>query len=101
MGCSPIALAAPAVPTLERNLFFPGQTWISPPSEMADYRLPAVPLPSSPATVSQPVGEMDTLRERVNVPDLPARGRSIFIGTIFTPMHRHDRVRIIRVVRSA
>ena len=39
VGCSPIALAPPAVPALERNLFFPGQTWVSPPpgGETADY----------------------------------------------------------------
>ena len=59
-----------------RNLLFPGQTWISPPSggETADYRLPIVPLPSRLATVSQPVGELDTLRERVSVPDLSRKG---------------------------
>ena len=76
VGCSSIALAAPAVPALERNLFFPGQTWIDQPSggETADYRLPAVPLPSRPATVSQPVHELDTLRERVDVPDLSRKG---------------------------
>ena len=76
VGCLPIALAAPAVLSLERNLLFPGQTWISPPSggETADYRLPAVPLPSRPATVSQPMGELDTLRECVNVPDLSREG---------------------------
>ena len=28
VGCSPIALAAPAVLMLERNLLFPEQTWI-------------------------------------------------------------------------
>ena len=76
VGCSPIALAVPAVPTLERNLLFSGQTWISPLSggETADYRLPTVPLPSRSATVSQPVGELDTLRERMNVPDLSHEG---------------------------
>ena len=76
VGCSPIALAAPAVPTLERNLMFPGKTWISPPSvgETADYRIPTVPLASRSATVCQPVGELDTLRERVNVPDLSHEG---------------------------
>ena len=48
VGCSPIALVALAVPTLERNLMFPGQMWISPPSggETADYRILTVPLPS-------------------------------------------------------
>ena len=76
VGCSPIALAAPAVPTLERNLLFPGQTWISPPSggETEDYRLPTVPLPSCSSTVSQPVVELDTPREHVNVPDLSREG---------------------------
>ena len=56
VGCSPVALAAPAVPTLERNLLCPGQTWIGPPpgAKTADYRLPAVPLPSCPAAVPQP-----------------------------------------------
>ena len=76
VSCSPIAVAAPAIPALERNLFFPRQTWVSPPSggETADNRLPSVPLPSRPATVSQPVGELDTLRERVDVPDLSREG---------------------------
>ena len=103
VGCSTIALAAPAVPTLERKLLFPEQTWIGPPpgAKTADYRLPAVPLPSCPAAVSQPVGELDTLRECVNVLICLARGRSIFIRTVFTPMHRHDRVRIVRVVHFA
>ena len=70
VGCSPIAPAAPAVPTLERNLMFPGQTWIGPPSggESADYRILTVPLPSRSATVCQAVGELDTLRERVHCP---------------------------------
>ena len=31
VGCAPIALVAPAVPTLERNLLFPEQMWIGPP----------------------------------------------------------------------
>ena len=33
-----------------------------------------VHLPSCPAAVSQPVGELDTLREHVNVPDLSREG---------------------------
>ena len=37
---------------------------------MADYRMPTVPLPSRLATVCKPVDELDTLRERVHVPDL-------------------------------
>ena len=48
--------------------------WSATWGETAGYRLPAVPLPSCPATVSQPVGELDTLRERVNVPDLSREG---------------------------
>ena len=41
VGFSPIALAAPAVPMLERNLLFPGQTWISPgcPFRITSYDL--------------------------------------------------------------
>ena len=64
------------MPTPERNLLFPGQTWVDPPSggEPPDYRLPAAPLTSRPATVSQPVDELDTLRERVDVPDLSREG---------------------------
>ena len=54
MGCSPIAPAAPAVPTLERNLMFPE--------------------PSHSATVCQPVGELDTLHQCVHVPDLSREG---------------------------
>ena len=76
MGCSPGAPAAPAVPTLERNLMFPGQTSIGPPSGgvTADYRMPTVPLPYRSATVCKPVDELDTLRERVHVPDLSREG---------------------------
>ena len=101
VGCSPGAPAAPAVPTLERNLMFPGQTSIGPPSggATADYRMLTVPLPSRSATVCEPVDELDTLRERVHVPDLSREARSIFIGPDSSPMHRHDCVRIVRVVR--
>ena len=55
---------------------FPGQTWIGPPSGgvTADYQMLTVPLPSRLATVCQPVGELDTLRERVHVPDLSREG---------------------------
>ena len=76
VGRSPSALVAPAVPTPERNLLFPGQTWIGPPSggETADYRLPTVPLPSRATAVSQPVNVLNTLRERANVPDLSREG---------------------------
>ena len=76
VGCSPILLTTPAVPTLEKNLFFLGQPCVDPLSggEPADYRLPAAPLTSHPATVSQPVGELDAVRERVDVPDLSREG---------------------------
>ena len=65
VGCSPGAPAAPAVPTLERNLMFPGQTLIGPPSgrATADYRIPTVPLPSRSATVCEPVDVPDLSRE--------------------------------------
>ena len=39
-----------------------------------DSRLPAAPLASRPATTSQHVGDIDTVRERVNVPDLSCEG---------------------------
>ena len=76
VDCPPSALAAPVVPTSERNLLFPRQTWIGPPSggETVDYRLPTVPLPSRATAVSQPVDELNTLRERVSVPDLSREG---------------------------
>ena len=76
VGCSPGAPAAPAVPTLERNLMFPGQTSIGLPSggATADYRVPTVPLPSCSATVCEPVDELDTLREQAHIPDLSREG---------------------------
>ena len=76
MGYSPGALAAPVVPTLERNLMFPGQASIGPPSggATADYRIPTVPLPSCLATLCEPVDELDTLREQAHVPDLSREG---------------------------
>ena len=76
VGHSPSSLAALAVLTPEWNLLFPGQTWIGPPSrgETADYRLPTVPLLSRATAVSQPVNELDTLRERTNVPGLFREG---------------------------
>ena len=76
VGCSPIPLTTPSVPTPEKNLFFLGQPWVDQSSggEPADYRLPAAPLTSRPATVSQHVGELDAVRERVNVPDLSREG---------------------------
>ena len=76
VSCLPGAPAAPAVPTLERNLMFPGQTSIGPPSggATADYRMPTVPLPSRSATVCEPMDELDTLREHVHVPDLSREG---------------------------
>ena len=57
-------------------MFFLGQPWVDPSSggEPADYRLPAAPLTSHPATVSQPVGELDAVRECVDVPDLSREG---------------------------
>ena len=42
--------------------------------EPADYRLPAAPLMSRPATSSQHAGDIDTVRARVNVPDLSREG---------------------------
>ena len=76
VGCSPGAPAAPAVPTLERNLMFPGQASIGPPSggATADYRIPTVPRPSCPAKVCEPVDELDTRREQAHVPDLSREG---------------------------
>ena len=76
VGCSPIPLTTPAVPTPEKNFFFLGQPWVDPSSggEPADYRLPAAPLTSRPVTVSQHVGELDAVREHVNVPDLSREG---------------------------
>ena len=76
VGCSPIPLTTPAVPTPEKNLFLLGQPWVDPSSggEPADYRLPAAPLTSRLATVSQHMGELDAVRERVNVPDLSREG---------------------------
>ena len=72
VGCSPIPLATPAEPTLGKNSSFQNQPWVDPLSggEPADYRIPAAPLTSRPATTSQHVGDIDTVRERVNVPDL-------------------------------
>ena len=76
VGCSPGAPAAPAVPTLERNLMFPGQASIGPPSggATADYRNPTVPRPSCPATVCEPLDVLDTCREQAHVPDLSCEG---------------------------
>ena len=76
VGCSPGAPAAPAVPTLERNLMFPGQASIGPPSggATADYRIPTVPRPSCPATVCEPVDGLDTHREQAHVPALSREG---------------------------
>ena len=55
VGCSPITQTTPAMPTPERNLYFPGQTWVDPPSggELPDYRLLAA--------VSQTVDELNTI----------------------------------------
>ena len=76
VGYSPGAPAAPAVPMLERNLMFPGEASIGPPSggATADYRIPTVPRPSCPATVCEPVDGLDTRREQAHVPDLSREG---------------------------
>ena len=76
VGCLPITQTTPAMLTPERNLLFPEQTWVDPPSggEPPDYRLPAAPLTSHPATVSQTVDELNTLREHVDVPGLSRDG---------------------------
>ena len=76
VGCSPIPLKTPAVPTLGKKLLFQNQPWVDPSSarEPADYRLPAAPLTSRPATTSQHVDDIDTVREHVNVPDLSREG---------------------------
>ena len=76
VGCSPIPLTTPAVPTPEKNLFFLGQPWVDPSSggDPVDYRLLAAPLTSRPATVSHHVGEWDAVRECVNVPNLSREG---------------------------
>ena len=73
---SPGSPAAPAVPTLERNLMFPGQASIGPPSggATADYRIPTVPRPSCLATVCEPVDGLDTRGEQAHVPDLSREG---------------------------
>ena len=69
VGCSPFPLTTPAVPTLGKNSSFQDQPWVDLSSERepADYRLPAAPLTSRPATTSQHVGNIDTVRERVNL----------------------------------
>ena len=71
VGCSPMPLTTPAVPAQE-NLLFQGQPCFGPSSggEPADNRLPAAPLTSRPATASHHDGELDAVRERVNIPDL-------------------------------
>ena len=60
----------------EENLLLQGQPWVGPSSggEPEDNRLPAAPLTSRPATVSHHDGELDAVRERVNVPDLSREG---------------------------
>ena len=76
VGCSPIPLTTLAVPTRGKNLSFRDQPWVDPSSggEPADYRLPAAPLTSRLVTTSQHVGELDAVRERMNVPDLSREG---------------------------
>ena len=75
-GCSLMPLTTPAVPAQEENLLFQGQPWFGPSSrgEPADNQLPAAPLTSRPATASHHDGELDAVRERVNVPDLSREG---------------------------
>ena len=76
VGCSPIPRTTPAEPTLGKNSSFQNQPWVDPSSggEPADYRLPAAPLVSHPATTSQHAGDVDTVRACVNVPDLSREG---------------------------
>ena len=102
VGCPLITQTTPAVPTPERNLCFPGRTWVDPPSggEPPDYRLPAAPLTSRPATVSQTVVELNTLREPVDVPDLSREGPFNIHRDVITPALRHVCVGRIRGVHS-
>ena len=67
----------PAVPAQEENWLFHGQPWFGPScgGEPADNRLPVAPLTSRPATASHHDGELDAVRERVNVPDLSREGQ--------------------------
>ena len=69
VGCSPIPRTTPAEPTLGQNSSFQNQPWVDPSSGggPADYRLPAAPLMSRPATTSQHAGDIDTVQARVNV----------------------------------
>ena len=76
VGCSPMPLTTPVVPAQEENLLFQGQPWFGPSSggEPVHNRLPAAPLTSRPATASHHDGELDAVREHVNVPDLSREG---------------------------
>ena len=76
VGCSPMPLTTPAGSAPEENSLLQSQPWVGPSSgrEPADNRLPAAPLTSRPATVSHHDGELDAVRERVNVPDLSREG---------------------------
>ena len=69
VGCSLMPLTTPAGSAPEEILLLQGQLWVGPSSgrEPADNRLPAAPLTSRPATVSHHDGELDAVRERVNV----------------------------------
>ena len=59
VGCSSFPLTTPSVTTLGKNSSFQDQPWVDPSSERepADYRLPAAPLTSRPATTSQQRGQ--------------------------------------------
>ena len=76
VGCSPMTLTTLAGSAPEENSLLQGQPWADPSSgrEPADNQLPAAPLTSRPATVSHHDGELDAVRERVNVPDLSREG---------------------------
>ena len=102
VGCSPMPLTTPAVPAQEENLLFQGQPWFGPSSggEPADNRLPAAPLTSRPSNASHHDGELDAVRERVNVPDLSREGRLVSTRAIITAAPRHNCVRTPRGVRS-
>ena len=82
VGCSPMPPTTLAVSPKEENLLFQApamsqvQPWVGPSSggEPAGSRLPAAPLTARPATVSHHDGELDAVRECVNVPDLSREG---------------------------
>ena len=76
VSCSPGPLMSLAVPAMVKNLSFRDQPWVDPSSggEPADYQFPVAPLTSRPADKSQHVRDVDTVRERGNVPHLPREG---------------------------